>query len=117
MPRGHAALFGFLGIPATVPQHASEGVLRKYCRSQFTRLFGAQDAAPVNDIIKDWAFDPFTATEDDIRNGGQHPQPRATTANSGPCQPCLTGIGSEWSRQFPGYLAGAIDAANLGADA
>jgi monoamine oxidase len=26
----------------------------------------------------------------------------------------VTGIGSEWSRQFPGYLAGAVDAAARG---
>ena len=117
MPDGHAALFGFLGIPATVRQRVSDGVLREHCRAQFTRLFGTQAAAPVSDVIKDWAFDPLTATEEDISNGGQHPQPPATTANSGPWQLCLTGIGSEWSRQFPGYLAGAIDAARLGVEA
>jgi monoamine oxidase len=26
----------------------------------------------------------------------------------------LTGIGSEWSRLFPGYVAGAVDAAEAG---
>jgi hypothetical protein len=26
----------------------------------------------------------------------------------------MTGIGSEWSPQFPGYLAGAVDAAVRG---
>lgn len=114
MPGGRAALFGFFGLPASVRQRVPEDVLRQHCRAQFARLFGPQAATPVADTIKDWAFDPFTATADDLLNGGQHPHAPASAAASGPWQHCLTGIASEWSPQFPGYVAGAIEAARLG---
>lgn len=117
MPGGRAALFGFFGLPASVRQRAPEDVLRQHCRAQFARLFGPQAATPVADTIKDWAFDPFTATADDLLSGGQHPQAPAPAAASGPWQHCLTGIASEWSPQFPGYVAGAIEAARLGVQA
>jgi monoamine oxidase len=35
----------------------------------------------------------------------------AQRAGDGPWQGRLRGIASEWSAQFPGYLAGAVDAA------
>lgn len=114
MPGGRAALFGFFAVPAQVRQRASDDVLRQHCRAQFARLFGPQAATPVADTIKDWALDPFTATADDWQGAGQHPQAPAPTAASGPWQGCLTGIASEWSPQFPGYVAGAVEAARLG---
>lgn len=114
MPGGRAALFGFFGLPASVRKRVSEDVLRQHCRAQFARLFGPQAATPGADAIKDWAFDPFTATADDLRNGGEHAHAPAATAASGPWQHVLTGIASEWAPQFPGYVAGAIEAAGLG---
>ncbi|XQF91579.1 hypothetical protein ACOBV8_18375 (plasmid) [Pseudoalteromonas espejiana] len=38
------------------------------------------------------------------------------TAQNGPWHQSLVGIGSEWSVQFPGYVAGAVDAANIGVE-
>lgn len=114
MPGGSAALFGFFAVPAAARQRVSDGVLRQHCRAQFARLFGVQAATPVADTIKDWAQDPFTATVDDWQGGGQHPHAPVPTAASGPWRGCLTGIASEWSPQFPGYLAGAVEAARLG---
>jgi len=38
----------------------------------------------------------------------------AASAVSGRWCGRLTGIASEWSPQFPGYLAGAVEAARLG---
>ena len=114
MPGGRSALFGFFGVPAPVRQRASSTVLRQHCRAQFAHLFGPQAATPVADTIKDWAFDPFTATADDLHSGGQHPHTPAPTAASGPWRHGLIAIASEWSPQFPGYVAGAIEAARLG---
>lgn len=114
MPGGSAALFGFFAVPAAARQRVSDSVLRQHCRAQFARLFGPQATTPVADTIKDWAQDPFTATPDDWQGGGQHPHAPAPTAASGPWRGCLTGIASEWSPQFPGYLAGAVEAARLG---
>ena len=114
MPGGSAALFGFFGVPAQVRQSVSEIELLAHCRTQLVRLFGSQAATPVAEFIKDWAADPRTASAADLQGSGQHPQPPATAATSGPWKDRAMGIGSEWSPQFPGYLAGAVEAAALG---
>ena len=66
------------------------------------------------DFFKDWSQDTFTAKSIDVQSGGQHPHPPASKAATGAWQDSLIGIGSEWSRQFPGYVAGAVEAASLG---
>lgn len=114
MPGGHAALFGFLGVPAQVRSQVSEADLRAHCRAQLGRLWGARAAAPVADALKDWAADPMTATDDDQHPLGHHVEAPPRSPEAGPWQGCLTGIGSEWSREFSGYLAGAVDAATEG---
>lgn len=116
MPGGSAALFGFFGMPAHVRQSVPEAELKAHCRAQFARLFGSQAATPKAEFIKDWALDPFTTTAADLQSTGQHAQAPASTAPSGPWRGRLTGIASEWSPQFPGYVAGAIEAAGLGVE-
>lgn len=111
VPGGPAALFGFVGVPATVRRGVREDVLRTHCRAQLVRLFGERAATPRADVLKDWALDPFTATAEDAESGGQHASAPPKAAQDGPWAGRLTGIGSEWSRDFPGYLAGAVDAA------
>ncbi len=111
MPGGGAALFGFLGVPARVRRGVPEDVLRSHCRAQFARLFGERAATPVADFIKDWATDPWTATDADQDGAGHHAVAPAASVAEGPWQSRITGIASEWSPQFPGYVAGAIEAA------
>ncbi|MDI1253037.1 FAD-dependent oxidoreductase [Thermomonas sp.] len=117
MPGGSAALFGFFGVPSRVRKNVPEDVLRTHCRAQFTRLFGPQASAPRAEVIKDWAQDPYTATAADVDVAAHHGEPPAATAESGPWHGRMTGIASEWSPQFPGYVAGAIEAADLGVQA
>ena len=116
MPGGSAALFGFFGVPAHVRQSVSEGELRAHCRAQLARLFGSQAATPKVEFIKDWALEPYTATAADLDGMGQHAEAPATTATAGPWSGRLTGIASEWSPQFAGYVAGAVEAASLGVE-
>lgn len=113
-PGGSAALFGFLGVPARVRQGVPDEVLRAHCRAQLARLFGPQAATPTAEFLRDWALDPYTATMADRDSPGHHADAPPARASSGPWSGRLTGIGSEWSRQFPGYVAGAIEAASLG---
>lgn len=113
MPGGHAALFGFLGVPARVRRQVSDEVLRTHCRAQLARLFGEPARTPRGDALKDWAADPLTATDDD-QDGAGHPDTAPPSSADGAWQGRLIGIGSEWSAQFPGYLAGAVDAAERG---
>lgn len=114
MPGGGAALFGFLGVPARVRRGVPEDTLRAHCRAQFSRLFGERAGAPLADFIKDWATDPWTATPADQDGPGQHGIAPPRSATAGVWQGRLTGIASEWSPQFPGYVAGAVEAAALG---
>jgi len=117
MPGGSAALFGFFGVPARVRKNVSEDVLRTHCRAQLVRLFGPQAATPRIEVIKDWAQDPYTATSDDLDTASHHAEAPAAMAGSGPWRGRLAGIASEWSPQFPGYVAGAIEAAGLAVQA
>lgn len=114
MPGAQAALFGFLGLPAPVRRELGDERLRLHCRAQLGRLFGAPAAAPVADALEDWTADPLTATDEDQDAGAHHAVAPPRSADSGPWQGRLTGIGSEWSARFPGYLAGAVDAAEQG---
>jgi len=77
------------------------------------RLFGEQAAQPIDHMIKAWAQDAFTATTLDSQALSHSLAPPRSPINSTWSQH-LTGIGSEWATEFPGYLAGATEAAELG---
>ena len=110
---GDGALFGFFGIPAQVRQSVSDTVLKEHCRAQLVRLFGEQASTPKAEYLKDWAQDPLTAMPADTNGNGQHAVAPQSIPKTGMWQDCLTGCGSEWSAQFPGCVAGAIDAATV----
>lgn len=109
VPGRVSALFGFIGIPARSRWTTSEENLKVLCRAQLIRLFGEKAGQPVAEYLKDWADDPFTATEKDLLIQAGHTVP-AAYPDHGAWADCLRGIGSEWSAQFPGYLAGAVEA-------
>ncbi|QOD12159.1 FAD-dependent oxidoreductase [Psychrobacter sp. 28M-43] len=110
---GDGALFGFFGVPAQVRQSVSDTVLKEHCRAQLVRLFGEQASTPKAEYLKDWAQDPLTAMPTDASGNGQHAVAPPSKPKKGVWQDCLTGCGSEWSAQFPGYVAGAMDAATV----
>ncbi|TNB81502.1 amine oxidase [Pseudomonas sp. Fig-3] len=114
IPLGSAALFGFIGVPATLRKTLPDSDLRALCRAQLVRMFGSQAGTAKAEFLKDWAAEPFTAIAADLMGASQHAVAPAATADSGPWRGCLVGIGSEWSLQFPGYVAGAIDAVSRG---
>ena len=109
---GEGALFGFFGVPAHVRRSVSETELKAHCRAQLVRLFGAQAETPTAEYLKDWAQDPLTAIPADASGTGQHAIAPTVKPNTGVWQDGLTGNASEWSEAFPGYIAGAIDAAS-----
>ncbi|SAK92017.1 amine oxidase [Caballeronia hypogeia] len=108
---GTAALFGFFGVPASVRRTVKDDALRAACRAQLVRLFGPEAAVPQAEFIKDWARDPYTATADDMADSAEHLAGAAAQGPLGVWRGQLTGVASEWSAHFPGYVAGAIEAA------
>lgn len=114
IPGGRAALLGFVGLPARMRKNVPEATMRALCREQFARLFGPEAAKPDQDVLQDWSLEPCTTTERDLEGILEHPFAPVAKATSGPWAGRLTGVGSEWSPQFPGYLAGAVEAAGRG---
>ena len=107
---GAAALFGFLGLGPDARDRDGIAALSRACLDQLARLFGAEAARPVATLLKDWATDPLTATARD-RHGGAHPMPGHGPWVSGAWTDCLSLAGSETGMTAPGYLAGALEAA------
>jgi monoamine oxidase len=107
---GSAALFGFVGVSAAQRAVHGEGVIVEACIDQLARLFGPQARAPIATLYKDWTADPATATDDDVV-AGAHLSPAHAPWVSGPWAQRLILAGSETSDTEPGYLAGAVQAA------
>ncbi|WP_188982113.1 flavin monoamine oxidase family protein [Pseudomonas matsuisoli] len=117
IPDGKGALFGFLGVPASTRRNLPESQLRARCRAQLGRMFGEAAIKPQEEFYKDWALEAYTATALDISGPALHADAPIAVLKSGLWANKITGIASEWSRQFPGYLAGAIEAAAFGVKA
>ena len=104
---GPFAIFGFIGVP---PEgRKNEDALRIALKQQLGRLFGPKATNPRELLVKDWAFDPFTSTADDLKPLYAHPTYR-------PLPPVWDGkilfSGTEVAPQFGGYLEGALEAAD-----
>jgi monoamine oxidase len=112
---GAAALFGFVGLNRAQRMAVGEETLVRACVAQLARLFGDQAARPSATLIKDWAADFLTSTDADQSPEG-HPVPRHGPWVSGAWAQRMSLAGSETSITDPGYLAGALDAAERAAD-
>jgi len=110
---GRAALFGFIGVSAQERASAGRCALINAALRQLGMLFGAVAAEPITTFYKDWAADPLTATPDDLVDGA-HPSSVDRPWVEGEWATRLDLIGSETSHYFPGYLAGAHEAALRG---
>ena len=111
---GAGALFGFLSVSAAGRRLAGEAALKAACRAQLVRLFGPEATKPRAEFFQDWAVEPFTAIEADRQQRADIHTPPPAQADVGPWQARIIGVGSEWSPQFPGYIAGTLDAAQRG---
>lgn len=107
---GSAALFGFLGLDRRQRIAAGEDALERAAIAQLVRLFGPAASQPRATLFKDWTADAFTATEADMHAEG-HPVPDPRPWMSGRWAGYVSLAGSETSAADPGYLAGALDAA------
>jgi len=112
---GPFALFGFVGTPPGIRTRYREQTLRG-ATEQLGRLFGKEMLNPSHIEFQDWAEEALTATSADRASHG-HP-----VASEG--EPALDDLwegrilfaGAESASQFPGYLEGALEAAEHMAD-
>ncbi len=111
---GQGAIFGFIGVPAATRQRVPVEKLISLCRAQMGRLFGPDALVPKAEWLKDWSQDKLTATSADLSGPAGHATAPAATPTGEHWKGRITGIASEWSAQFPGYVAGAIDAPTNG---
>ena len=107
---GEAALFGFVGIPAVQRQAVDRDAIITASVRQLVTLFGTDAGAPRATLFKDWAADALTATEEDWRDGA-HALADDRAWVGGEWRDRITLAGSETSPTEPGYLAGAVHAA------
>jgi monoamine oxidase len=107
---GFPALFGFLLIPAEQRKRIAPLALLAHCRAQLVRLFGPQAQTPRMEALQDWASEPFTATAECGLLPPSHLATPPLGPSEGPWAGRLVGAGSEWSPDYPGYVAGALDA-------
>jgi monoamine oxidase len=112
----HAALFGFVGVPAPWRRRMGRQALIDAAVAQLGRLFGAEALAPQAVHLQDWADEPETATAADAQPATMHPEP-TSTALPEPWRGRIHLAGSEFALALPGYLEGAVRAAERAVDA
>jgi monoamine oxidase len=111
---GKAALFGFVGVSAEDRAAAGEAAIVTASVRQLADLFGPEAAKPRATLLKDWAADPLTATGGDRIPTG-HPMSDRRPWVGQEWRDHIVLAGSETSVRDPGYLAGAVDAAERAA--
>jgi monoamine oxidase len=107
---GRPALFGFLGVGADQRAVHGQEALTRACLAQLARIFGPMALEPRGTLVKDWTADSLTATDRD-RGAGDHVVPRDVPWLAPPWMDRLALAGSETSPSEPGYLVGAVVAA------
>lgn len=112
---GPGALFGFIGVPVAARQDTA--ALRHAVQDQLVRLFGPDAAHPRAVQIKDWALDPLTATAQDHAPLYEHPRYGLPPALRDVWDGTLHFGATETAGQFGGFIEGALEAAEAGADA
>jgi len=105
-----AALFGFLGLSGEQRAALGEDAIVASSIRQLALLFGSEAAEPRATVVKDWAADPLTATSGDRIAAGHPVADRRPWVGDG-WRDRIILAGSETGSREPGYLAGAVDAA------
>lgn len=110
-PGGPYALFGFIGMAAAARKQLGDAALRQRCLDQLVRLFGRFANHDLQHAtLKDWAQDELTATALD-QTAAAHSLPQGPLPTDPVWSTRLLLAGSEASHTWPGYLAGALQAA------
>lgn len=109
-----AALFGFLGVAAAQRAGGAPGI-EAAALAQLARIFGARAATPVASGIRDWAFDPQTATDRDHAPPNGHPAYGLPPRLDGLWDGRLHFASTETASDMGGLMEGALVAAERAA--
>ncbi len=105
-----AALFGFLGVAAA--QRAGRGPeIEAAALGQLVRIFGAEARTPVVTVIRDWAFEPETATDRDHAPPQGHPAYGLPPILEGLWEGRLHFASTETAPEMGGLMEGALASA------
>ena len=110
-----ASAYGLIGFVSVSAKDRLDKYdeLRSAIVAQLIRLFGEAAASPIEILIKDWAFDPFTSTLDDREQMLFHPSSTLDPILEPGWDGRLIWSGTEtagMSERNNGYLEGALEA-------
>ncbi|MEP1142404.1 MAG: FAD-dependent oxidoreductase [Henriciella sp.] len=106
------ALFGFVGVPASIrAEHASD--LLRLARAQLVDIFGEDLSDPLEIRLQDWASVPTVATERDKEPPGGHPTYGTPHSLNNVWNGRLLFGATEFAETHGGYLEGALEAAEM----
>lgn len=101
-----AALFGFVGVPAS--GRTNNEALKSAVQQQLIRCFGKDAPQPTTIIIKDWAHEPYTTSEADLSGPMTHPSVMKKQVRASYWNNKLWFASSETSPVSPGLIEGAF---------
>lgn len=107
-----AALFGFIGVPASSRKTIDKQQIINACIAQLGKLFGEAALTPISTHYIDWANNEYISTSADIHEPSQHAHFDQARFKAELNRLDLGLIGSEFSQTEPGYIAGALDHVN-----
>jgi monoamine oxidase len=110
---GEGALFGFVGVPAT--ERPDPTALATLATIQLAKLFGPRAAEPIDVLVRDWAAEPQTATDEDRAGLSQHPSYGMPAVLSDLWDGRLVLASTELASTNGGLLEGALEAASAAA--
>lgn len=102
-------LTGFVGIPALRRKNNEEMV--RAILGQLGLLYGQGAGKPAKIYYQDWAREPFTATEYDLRAAHNHPEYDPPSGKTSIWDGTFHFAGTETADQLGGYLEGALASA------
>lgn len=113
---GPYALFGFVGVPAS-HRKAQDSLIIKLAVEQIDRMFGnGASHPPLATHYKDWAFDPYTATQADRHSPATHHGNNPVFNNQWDNRLIFAGTETATGTgQSNGYIEGAIESAQRAA--
>ncbi|MBF9059470.1 NAD(P)-binding protein [Rhodobacterales bacterium HKCCSP123] len=105
-----AALFGFLGVPASHRKDRAAEI-EALALHQLAQIFGPEAREPLQTALQDWACEPLTATETDQTPPAGHPAYGLPHALVGVSDGRLHFAGTEVAQEMGGLMEGALASA------